>query len=90
MYATTNAPNSFEQCFTQCDATSGCQGFTWQGVNGATYGNGAGNCYFKGTGVAGQTITFDGPTGQAEKMSAIKVDQTIFYATTTTVCSLPN
>lgn len=38
------APNGFNDCFLDCDATSGCTGFTY---NGGANGLGAGTCYFR-------------------------------------------
>ena len=56
-YGTTNRLTSYRDCFAICNDTPQCQGFVWVGAQGS-YGNGPGNCYFKGTGEPGQTITF--------------------------------
>ncbi|GAB7354769.1 hypothetical protein MBLNU459_g5168t2 [Dothideomycetes sp. NU459] len=37
-------PHSFNDCFSYCDQTTGCDGFTYVG---GTNGSGAGYCYFK-------------------------------------------
>ncbi|KXS95898.1 hypothetical protein AC578_2649 [Pseudocercospora eumusae] len=67
--------SSYEECFAVCESYSGCQGFTWAGANGAQYGIGSGNCYFKAIAVDGQPIQFSGPGGNPSLVSAIKVIQ---------------
>ncbi|KAF7186009.1 hypothetical protein HII31_12672 [Pseudocercospora fuligena] len=83
VYTTTAGQLSFEQCYSQCDGISGCQGFVWLGAIGS-FGNGAGDCYFKGTGVVGEGIAFDGAF-DSSKVAAIKVNQlTVIPPFTTT------
>ncbi|KAF7196141.1 hypothetical protein HII31_02542, partial [Pseudocercospora fuligena] len=67
--------SSYEECFAVCESYSGCQGFTWSGANGAQYGIGSGNCYFKGIGVDGQPIQFSGSGANPSLVAAIKVIQ---------------
>ncbi|KXS93566.1 hypothetical protein AC578_12 [Pseudocercospora eumusae] len=88
-YTTTAGQLSFEQCYVQCDGIAGCQGFVWLGATGS-FGNGVGDCYFKGTGVVGEGIAFNGEF-DSRKVAAIKVDQlTVVPPFTTTRSRPPN
>jgi hypothetical protein len=39
--------NSFTECFALCDGLEECQGFTWEGIDGAENGVGTGYCNFQ-------------------------------------------
>ncbi|KAI7459907.1 hypothetical protein KC351_g17508 [Hortaea werneckii] len=56
-HGTSSRTTSYRDCFAICNDTPNCQGFVWVGAQGS-YGNGPGNCYFKGTGEPGQEIAF--------------------------------
>ncbi|KAI7136087.1 hypothetical protein KC324_g16670, partial [Hortaea werneckii] len=71
-YGTSNRLTSYRDCFAICNDTPQCQGFVWVGAQGS-YGNGPGNCYFKGTGVPDQTITFV-PGTDSSKVACIRAN----------------
>ncbi|KXT14759.1 hypothetical protein AC579_7809 [Pseudocercospora musae] len=85
-YATSS---SYEECFAVCQSYSGCQGLTWSGANGAQYGIGSGNCYFKGIGVDGQPIQFSGSGDNPSLVAAIKVIQEEPASSSAPVSSAP-
>ncbi|KAF7187314.1 hypothetical protein HII31_11402 [Pseudocercospora fuligena] len=71
-YATTN---SYQECYAICASYALCEGFTWSGANGAVYGSGSGNCYFKGIAVDGNPITYSGSGSDNSLLSSIKLIQ---------------
>ncbi|KAI7159185.1 hypothetical protein KC324_g13639, partial [Hortaea werneckii] len=71
-YGTTNRLTSYRDCFAICNGTPLCQGFVWVGGPNS-YGNGPGNCYFKGTGVPDETITFV-PANDPSRVACIRID----------------
>ncbi|EME77747.1 uncharacterized protein MYCFIDRAFT_84845, partial [Pseudocercospora fijiensis CIRAD86] len=67
--------SSYEECFAVCASYSDCQGFTWYGENGAQFGIGSGECYFKGMDVDGEPVQFEGSGADPSLVAAIKVIQ---------------